>query len=108
METATVTASAVTVTTGLRTIDHRSRSSQHLALNVRTTTTACHALGARIEDTAGDKHCPLREVEVNGRVNINIVKLDKLKLAELLPQQLEAVLTSATKHGCLIGMTPEE
>ena len=65
-------------------------------------------MGPRIEDTAGDKHCPLRELEVNGKVNISIVKLDKLKLAELLPHHLDSVLAAVTKYGCMVGMTSEE
>jgi hypothetical protein len=61
-----------------------------------------------MKDTAGDKYCPLCELEVKGLVNISIVKLDKLRLAELVPEQLNQELEGATTKGCMVGMTKEE
>ena len=69
--------------------------------------TACAAIGPKIEDTGGTTHCSLREIEVNGRANLDIIKLDKLKLAQLPTKQFEQVIAMSTKQGCLSNLTKE-
>jgi hypothetical protein len=71
------------------------------------THTACSAIGPKTDDSGEKAHCFLREVETNGRVNLDVIKLDKLKLAQLPTQQFEAVISAAAKFGCLSNLAKE-
>jgi hypothetical protein len=63
---------------------------------------------APVKDTAGTDCCPLREVEVSGRININIVTLDKLKLIELPTDQCNQIIEAASQLGCMKGISAQD
>ena len=63
----------------------------------------CQRIAPNYKDENGVDQCYLKD-ELHCRVYINMVALDMLKLAELPQQQMEKVINSAAKYGCLYGM----
>jgi hypothetical protein len=67
----------------------------------------CTRIAPNYKDDNGVDQCYLRD-DLNGRVNINVVSLDMLRLAELPHQQIEKVINSAARYGCLHGMSQQD
>lgn len=68
--------------------------------------TECTSIGPQYRDSSGQDQCFLRD-DLQCQVDMNIVNLDKLKLASLSPPQADLVITAAAKYGCLRGSTQE-
>ena len=67
----------------------------------------CVSIAPNYKDDNGVDQCYLRD-DLHGRVNINVVSLDMLRLAELPQQQIEKVINSAARYGCLHGMSQHD
>jgi hypothetical protein len=68
--------------------------------------TECSSIGPPYRDSQGQDQCFLRN-DLQCQVDMNIVNLDKLKLAALPTIQADLVIAQAAKYGCLRGSNQE-
>jgi hypothetical protein len=76
--------------------DHCSTCGQH--------NTDCTSLGF-YKDSQGNTQCFLKDQPLCAKLNVQITSLDQLKRASLQPQQIDKILTSAARYGCLQGIS---
>jgi hypothetical protein len=71
--------------------------------------TACQAImPRRINAVTQEMQCGLKEVDVNGQIDIHVHVLDKSLVSELTQAQIDCVIEAATKDGCMQKSSPEQ